>query len=387
MTLLEKNFDVPQEVSNPYGITGNERHRAAEAAMALIDTITKDYDPLVVADLGKLIQASFGRLGENLYNDVNGHRKPNYFFSDGLYHQWRTRANSGAIHLELGTWIAWPDERAASYVAQEGIGDIIRLDMQAEFQPDVAASVTALPFKDGTIDRIASNSLFEHVAYPHEILRETYRVLRPGGILYTAVPFHFVQHDCPNDYLRFTGTFFEHVCKEMGFTEVFSDTKSTSGVYYTIHNLAKGALVSSSVEGPMKALLQELHLAVLALLGACQASDDFMIAEGQSHFHSTIFYAIKGGAYQPSTQFIDRSKPFLDRHRDLLICPRTWEPLHRSGNKMVSTSGQSSYDISGVVPNLFVLHGKNSVEELLLENARLAKENASLRGAGIAVVA
>jgi ubiquinone/menaquinone biosynthesis C-methylase UbiE len=48
------------------------------------------------------------------------------------------------------------------------------------FPVDVAASVTALPFRDNSIDCMSSNSLFEHVPCPHDILREAFRVLRAG---------------------------------------------------------------------------------------------------------------------------------------------------------------------------------------------------------------
>ena len=58
------------------------------------------------------------------------------------------------------------------------------------------------PYGDNSIDCISSNSLFEHVPYPHDILRGAFRVLRAGGALRTTVPFHFVEHGCPKDYLQ-----------------------------------------------------------------------------------------------------------------------------------------------------------------------------------------
>jgi SAM-dependent methyltransferase len=76
-----------------------------------------------------------------------------------------------------------PEECVQQHVGPDKLGDIIRLDMNPAFPVDVAASVTALPFRDNSIDSISSNSLFEHVPYPHDILREAFRVLRAGGAL------------------------------------------------------------------------------------------------------------------------------------------------------------------------------------------------------------
>ena len=75
-----------------------------------------------------------------------------------------------------------PEECVQQHVGPKQ-GDIIRLDMNPAFPVDVAASVTALPFRDNSIDSISSNSLFEHVPHPHDILREAFRVLRAGGAL------------------------------------------------------------------------------------------------------------------------------------------------------------------------------------------------------------
>ena len=41
----------------------------------------------------------------------------------------------------------------------------------------------ALPFAEGEFDLVVANNLFEHVTTPAQVLREAYRVLRPGGTL------------------------------------------------------------------------------------------------------------------------------------------------------------------------------------------------------------
>jgi SAM-dependent methyltransferase len=50
------------------------------------------------------------------------------------------------------------------------------------------SGLEALPFGDGSYDYIASHEVIEHVEEPAIVLREFYRVLRPGGVAVIATP-------------------------------------------------------------------------------------------------------------------------------------------------------------------------------------------------------
>ena len=52
----------------------------------------------------------------------------------------------------------------------------------------VVADAAALPFQDNAFDTIIMNDFMEHAAKPQEVLKECYRVLRPGGMLYVNSP-------------------------------------------------------------------------------------------------------------------------------------------------------------------------------------------------------
>ncbi len=45
-----------------------------------------------------------------------------------------------------------------------------------------------LPEHDGTVDRIVMSHVLEHLENPDTVLKECYRVLKPGGALIIAVP-------------------------------------------------------------------------------------------------------------------------------------------------------------------------------------------------------
>ena len=52
----------------------------------------------------------------------------------------------------------------------------------------------ALPFRDASFDLVVSLAVLEHIRYPHVMMREVARVLRPGGVFFGSVaylvPFH-----------------------------------------------------------------------------------------------------------------------------------------------------------------------------------------------------
>lgn len=53
---------------------------------------------------------------------------------------------------------------------------------------DYYGDATALPFRDNSLDYVATSHVLEHTPNPVLALAEWYRVLRPGGIIYCLVP-------------------------------------------------------------------------------------------------------------------------------------------------------------------------------------------------------
>lgn len=68
---------------------------------------------------------------------------------------------------------------AEKFAQEKGLGD------KFEF---VLGDAAKLPFEDNTIDTIIMNDAMEHVADPLAVLKESYRVLTPGGRLYVNFP-------------------------------------------------------------------------------------------------------------------------------------------------------------------------------------------------------
>jgi SAM-dependent methyltransferase len=69
---------------------------------------------------------------------------------------------------------------------------------------DVVADAEALPFESNSVDAVVCDNVLEHTPRPDKIVDEIERVLKPGGLVYIAVPFVIPFHSSPNDYYRWS---------------------------------------------------------------------------------------------------------------------------------------------------------------------------------------
>lgn len=249
----------------------------------------------------------------------------------------------GAVHLELGTFTTFPDARVAELVAGDQLAEFLRLDFDRHYGPDLVADVTALPLANASVDRVASNSLFEHVAYPHRIIEESFRVLRPGGVMEVVMPFVWKRHGYPHDYVRLTPQFFERVCRETGFVDVVVDDDGCSGLYNTLHNASKMAAVEH--DRPETDALRAVHEAIILLLGALIPADRHFENAARQWFHSVRVIATKPGTYEPSGRERDEQRPLIERVADLLADPVTKAPLTYDGRRLVSAFAGLAYPV------------------------------------------
>ncbi len=69
---------------------------------------------------------------------------------------------------------------------------------------DVVCDVQALPFDDESFDIVIAIAVLEHVPDPSGAVSEIYRVLRPGGFVYSEIPFLQAVHLGAWDFTRYT---------------------------------------------------------------------------------------------------------------------------------------------------------------------------------------
>lgn len=81
----------------------------------------------------------------------------------------------------------------------------------------VADARIQLPFQDGSIDIVMLSNVLEHTPDPWLLVRESARVLKPGGMLIGTVPFIAHEHQEPEDYLRYTHFMLEKLFLDAGY--------------------------------------------------------------------------------------------------------------------------------------------------------------------------
>jgi SAM-dependent methyltransferase len=82
---------------------------------------------------------------------------------------------------------------------------------------DAIATLTELPFPDGTFEASICTQVLEHVTEPYLVLKEIYRTLKPGGRIFLAAPQSWHQHQKPHDYFRYTSFGFRYLLEKCGF--------------------------------------------------------------------------------------------------------------------------------------------------------------------------
>jgi len=81
---------------------------------------------------------------------------------------------------------------------------VINVDATPYDAVDLVCDAAELPLDDASVDVVLNVSVLEHVPDPARILAEIRRVLRPGGRVYTDVPFVVGYHASPGDFTRWT---------------------------------------------------------------------------------------------------------------------------------------------------------------------------------------
>lgn len=88
--------------------------------------------------------------------------------------------------------------------------NVIQLDIFKFMCTDIVASADALPFKDGVFDGVISQAVFEHLKYPDAVVKEIWRVCKPGAEIKIDTAFLQPEHGYPDHYFNATQSGLRH---------------------------------------------------------------------------------------------------------------------------------------------------------------------------------
>jgi SAM-dependent methyltransferase len=90
----------------------------------------------------------------------------------------------------------------------------------------------SIPVEDGRYEYIFFNQVMEHLPQPHLVLKELFRVLKPGGKLIYTAPLFYEEHEQPYDFYRYTQFGIKFLFNDAGFS--FERLDWMDGYYATI---------------------------------------------------------------------------------------------------------------------------------------------------------
>lgn len=128
---------------------------------------------------------------------------------------------------------------------------------------DTVCLATALPYEGNKFDTIFSTQVLEHVYDHHSMIKESFRVLKPGGSMILTVPFTWELHEEPYDFFRITKHGLKELFEEAGFEITY--IKPNGGKWAamfqmminTIYSTFKYKTVKAKI---LKIIFLELHL-------------------------------------------------------------------------------------------------------------------------------
>lgn len=94
-------------------------------------------------------------------------------------------------------------------------------------RPDFTWDGITMPFENERFDSSMATEVLEHCPDPEIVLKEVYRVLKPGGYFFFTVPFIWNLHEVPNDQYRYTPFALQRHLENSGFSDI--EVKASGG--------------------------------------------------------------------------------------------------------------------------------------------------------------
>lgn len=128
--------------------------------------------------------------------------------------------------------------------------EVVSLDFYPHELIDVVNDLTKpLPFSKDAFDVVIIANVLEHVPDMSEVIREGFRVLKPGGMILAITPFMMGIHEAPYEFNRPTSFLIQRELINAGFHE--SEIQHVSNFYNAYLNIQSDFFNASINANPM----------------------------------------------------------------------------------------------------------------------------------------
>jgi len=153
------------------------------------------------------------------------------------------------------------------------------LQYDENVKPDFTWKGDVMPFKDASFECAFGTEVLEHCPEPEVVLKEVYRILKPGGVFFFTVPFLWNLHEVPHDEYRYTPFSLTRHLKNSGFTNI--TLKATGGWHASMAQMLGLWVRRSSMSARKRKILSKFLKPIIKYLIQLDKPEDVQFKEGQ----------------------------------------------------------------------------------------------------------
>lgn len=153
------------------------------------------------------------------------------------------------------------------------------LNYHPDIKPDLIWDGRVIPMPDKSYDAAMATEVLEHCPETDIVLKEIFRVLKPGGVIFFTVPFLWNLHEVPHDEYRFTPFSLKRHLSNSGFTEI--EIFSTGGWHASLAQMLGLWVRRAPISSVKRKILSTLILPVFKFLLKKDVNPGRNFKEGQ----------------------------------------------------------------------------------------------------------